>query len=176
MNGNKNDVYIAVGSNIEPEKNIISALIKLKSYVEIINISTFYKTKPIKRPEQPYFLNGIFHISTNIPPRKLKFEILRKIESELGRIRTDDKYAPRTIDLDIIIYDDKLIRQPDIRIPDPEIRKRSFIAIPLLELAPNIILPDTNEPLAELDIVKCNLDIKPDFSFSEKLKSIGGVQ
>lgn len=172
MSENKTDVYISVGSNIEPESNIINAMIKLSYYTEVVEISTFYRTEPIERPEQPHFLNGIFHVRTDIPARKLKFDILRKIESELGRIRTDDKYAPRTIDLDIVIYGNQVISEPDIQIPDPEIRRRLFIRLPLLELEPILILPEIRSLLVNIDSPLSEKSMEPDLDFTEKLKSV----
>lgn len=164
------DVFISVGSNIEPEKNIVGALEQLKQYVDVIAVSTFYQTKAIDRPTQADFANGVFHIQTDISPRKLKFDILRKIESDLGRIRSEDKYADRAIDLDIAIYGDMVINEPDLMIPDRDIRKRPFIAIPLLELSPSLILPDTREMLSSLDIIKTESGMKPNNELTKILK------
>lgn len=162
--------YISVGSNIEPKKNIPKALDKLKEYVRVEATSTFYRTVPIGRPEQPFFLNGVWLIETDKAPKELKFGVLKSIEEKLGRIRTQDKYAARTIDLDIAVYGDEVINEPELVIPDPDIRKRSFIAIPLLELNPSLVLPDTGEPISSLDIVKSNKDLKGLYVFTEILK------
>ncbi|MGB9596592.1 MAG: 2-amino-4-hydroxy-6-hydroxymethyldihydropteridine diphosphokinase [Candidatus Poribacteria bacterium] len=164
------DVFISVGSNINPYENIVKALEQLKRYVDVIAVSTFYQTKAINRSNQPDFINGIFHIQTNIEPRKLKFNILRKIEYDLGRIRSKDKYSDRTIDLDIAIYGDMVINEPDLVIPDKDIRERPFIAIPLLELSPTLILPDTKEKLSSLEAVKTGKDIKPVKELTKILK------
>jgi 2-amino-4-hydroxy-6-hydroxymethyldihydropteridine diphosphokinase len=164
------DVFVSVGSNIKPNKNIIMALDKLKQYVNVVAVSTFYQTKAIDKPNQADFVNGVFHIQTDIHPRKLKFDILRKIESDLGRIRSDDKYADRTIDLDITIYGDMVIDERDLVIPDKDIKKRPFIAIPLLELSPSLILPDTKEMLSSLDIIRIESNMKPVFELTEILK------
>ncbi|UCD29308.1 MAG: 2-amino-4-hydroxy-6-hydroxymethyldihydropteridine diphosphokinase, partial [Planctomycetota bacterium] len=119
-------VFIAVGSNIDPEINILQALKRIKEPVKITGISTFYQTPPIERPVQQPFLNGVWRIETLMSARTLKFNCLRTIENELGRVRTEDKYAARTIDLDIIIYGDMVIDEPDLQIPDPDIYTRSF--------------------------------------------------
>ena len=76
--------------------------------------------------------------------------MLRRIESELGRVRSADRYAPRTIDLDLLLYGDLVIDEPGLRIPDPDIRIRPFIAVPLLELEPGLVMPDTGEAIAGL--------------------------
>jgi 7,8-dihydro-6-hydroxymethylpterin-pyrophosphokinase len=85
-------------------------------------------------------------------------------------VRKADKYAARTIDLDIAVYDDAVIDEPDLRIPDPDIRSRPFIAIPLLELAPKLILPDTGERLSSLAIVKGREGLDPVYDFTEELR------
>ena len=164
------EAYISVGSNIEPEKNIPEALEKLKKYVRVKAVSTFYRTMPIGRPEQSVFLNGVWQIDAEQTARELKFDVLRQIEAELGRVRTEDKYAARTIDLDIALYDDMVIDEPDLRIPDPDIRQRPFIAVPLLELAPLLVLSDTGELLSSLDIVKAIQDLEPVYDFTEILR------
>jgi len=164
------DAYIAVGSNIEPERHITQALDRLQEYAHIKGVSTFYRNAPIGRPEQSEFLNGIWQIETDIAPRRLKFGVLRRIEAELGRTRTEDKYAARTIDLDIALYGSEVIEEDDLHIPDPDIRRRPFIAVPLLELAPSLILPNTGEPLSSLDIVKVHEDLEPVYSFAENLR------
>ncbi|MHC4441568.1 MAG: 2-amino-4-hydroxy-6-hydroxymethyldihydropteridine diphosphokinase [Planctomycetota bacterium] len=150
MANNQFKVFLAVGSNIEPEKNILQALQHVKSFARITGISTFYRTPALGRPEQEPFLNGVWRLETFIPAAVLKFDYLRRIENELGRVRSQDKYAARTIDIDIILYGSSVIDQPGLRVPDPDIRTRSFIAIPLLELEPEIILPDTKERLSSL--------------------------
>ncbi len=141
------DAYIGVGSNIDAEINIPKALEHLQHYVNVIAVSTVYRTAPIGRSNQPDYLNAVWYIGTSIPPRDLKFQVLRNIESFLGRIRTQDRYSSRTIDLDILIYGDLVIRETDLVIPDPDIRERPFLAIPLIELNPVLILPDTQETL-----------------------------
>ncbi|MBM3240842.1 2-amino-4-hydroxy-6-hydroxymethyldihydropteridine diphosphokinase [Candidatus Poribacteria bacterium] len=164
------EAYIAVGSNIEPEKNILNALGILKRYVRVKASSTFYRTMPLGRPEQAVFLNGVWHIETVKTARALKFDLLRRIEAELGRVRTDDKYAARTIDLDIAVYGDEVINEPDIHLPDPDIRHRPFIAIPLLELAPALALPDTGEQLSSLPVTQDRTGLEPLDVFTASLR------
>ncbi len=164
------DVFISVGSNVNPSENIVKSLELLKRYVDLVAVSTFYQTKAINRPDQPDFINGIFHIRTDISPRKLKFDILRKIEHDLGRTRSEDRYSNRTIDLDIVIYGDMVINESDLVIPDKDIRDRPFIAIPLLELSPSLILPDTKEKLSSLEIISAGKDMKPAKEITKILK------
>lgn len=144
------EVYIGVGSNIDPEKNIPAALKLLNERVDIKAVSTFYSSPPLGSPDSPIFYNGVVRVDTNIEPLDLKCEVLRKIEEALGRIRTADKCAPRTSDLDIILYEDQVIDRPSLKLPDPDITSRAFIAIPLLELDPNLILPGSGIRLSEI--------------------------
>ncbi len=106
--------------------------------VRVTKVSTVYCTEPEGRPGQPRFLNCVLELETDLTPRELKYGVLRRVERDLGRVRTDDKYAPRTIDLDLIVYHDFSFRDDELRIPDPEILARAFLAVPLAELAPDL--------------------------------------
>jgi 2-amino-4-hydroxy-6-hydroxymethyldihydropteridine diphosphokinase len=166
------DIYIAVGSNIKPKDNIINALVALKTYVTITVISNFYKTSPVGGLNQPDFLNGVVKIRAQRSPRELKFDILRKIEEKLGRVRSEDKNAARTIDLDLILYGKKVIDEPGLCLPDPAIRLYPFIAIPLLEIARELILPDTRMPLADEPVTKLKNDLYLEPVFTERLRRL----
>jgi len=164
------EAYLAVGSNIEPERNILEALERLRQQVSVTGISTFYRTEPLGRPQQPDFLNGVWRIRTSVEPRELKFEVLRPIERALGRVRTADKYAARTIDLDILLYGRAVIDEPGLVIPDPGLRGRPFLALALLELAPRLVLPDTGEALRESQCVQTATGLRPEVEFTEILR------
>ena len=146
------NTFIGVGSNIDSKKNITEAINLLKKIVSVTAISTFYETSPVgnsKTSSSPNFYNGVFKISTNLRPEDLKVK-LRVIEGELGRVRVSDKFAPRTIDLDIVLFEGLFIQSIDLTIPDPDILRREFLTIPLLELNPEITIPPTGELLREL--------------------------
>jgi 2-amino-4-hydroxy-6-hydroxymethyldihydropteridine diphosphokinase len=142
------NVFIAIGSNIEPERNIARGLELLNRRVRLQKLSTIYRTMPQGRPGQAPYLNGVCAVKTSILPRLLKFAVLREIEHAVGRTRSRDKYASRELDLDILIYDTLISEQDGLRLPDPDIRTRLFVAAPLLELSPDLVLPDTGEGLA----------------------------
>jgi len=89
-------------------------------------------------------------VSTRLEPRSLKQSVLRDIEDRLGRVRGSDKYAPRPIDLDLLLYRDCVNDEADLKIPDPEILLRPFLYEGLLELNPDIVLPSTGRPLREM--------------------------
>ena len=139
--------YVAVGSNVRPERNVPAALRLLARKVEVLAVSTFYRTAPLSRPDQPYFLNGVLAVRTAGGSRMLKFDVLRPIEAELGRRRAADRDAARTIDLDVVLYGDRVVDEPDLKIPAPDI-DRPFVAVPLLELAPDLVLPHTCQALS----------------------------
>jgi 2-amino-4-hydroxy-6-hydroxymethyldihydropteridine diphosphokinase len=143
-------VFVAIGSNIDPMKNMRRALHFLRREFPVVAISTFYRTEPVELPGAPPFFNGVVEFRTEIPPRELKYELLREIEEKLGRQRGPDKNAPRTIDLDLLVYGDESIHSKELTVPDPEIAERSFLALPLCELAPDLILPGFDKPMREI--------------------------
>ncbi len=142
--------FIGVGSNIEPADNVRKAVRLLAAHVRVAGVSAVYLTRPEGRPGQPPYYNCVAEIETNLPPAELKRAVLRRIEDDLGRVRTADKFAPRTIDLDLIVYDDLAVDTGDLVLPDPLIRRRPFLAIPLAELAPEMVLPGGGMTVGEI--------------------------
>jgi 2-amino-4-hydroxy-6-hydroxymethyldihydropteridine diphosphokinase len=143
-------VFLSLGSNIDPAENIRKAIEFLCRHVRVTRISTVYLTPAEGRPEQPRYYNCVAEVETEIPPGELKYVILRRIEESLGRKRTADKFAARTIDLDIILYDDLIIKTDEITLPDPDIELRAFVALPLQELSPKLQLPGTGKSIADV--------------------------
>ncbi|MHC4519808.1 MAG: 2-amino-4-hydroxy-6-hydroxymethyldihydropteridine diphosphokinase [Planctomycetota bacterium] len=125
--------FIAVGSNIDPQKNIAAALIALASRVRVVSSSTFYQTEPVGREDQAPFVNGVWRIDTTLEPLQIKNDLLQPVERKLGRRRTADKFTPRTIDLDLVLYDDLVLDNADLRLPHPDI-VRPFVYAPVREL------------------------------------------
>jgi len=127
--------YIGIGSNLgDREKYIESAIEKLKSIkgIEVKRASSIYETDPVGGPRQGKYLNGALELETELEPRELLAK-LQAIENELGRKRLV-KNAPRTIDLDILLYGDKKIDEPGLKIPHPRMREREFVMKPLKEI------------------------------------------
>jgi 2-amino-4-hydroxy-6-hydroxymethyldihydropteridine diphosphokinase len=142
--------FISVGSNINPAENVREAVRQLALQAHVVGISTVYLTEPVGRPAQPPYYNCVLEIETETPPLELKTQMLRTIEERLGRERTEDKYAPRTIDLDLILYDGLEMETEDLTLPDPNIVRRPFLAIPLGELSPELTLPGLNRRVHEV--------------------------
>ena len=137
----KYPVYLLLGSNIQPEANLEAAIRLLRGQVELHSLSPVWET-PAVGSNGPNFLNLVAEIQTPMEIEALKLQVLRPIETRLGRVRTPDKNAPRTIDLDIIIYD-KIIM-------DPNIWRQAHIACPLASLLPDLVEPQTGIPLSRI--------------------------
>lgn len=127
--------YIAVGSNLgNRNKNITDAIQALKKTpgINVKKVSTMYETGPVGGPPQGMYLNGVIEIETDLTPRQLLYNI-HDIEDKLGRSRTV-RNGPRTIDLDILLYGDKKMDEPDLKIPHPRMNSREFVIRPLKEI------------------------------------------
>jgi 2-amino-4-hydroxy-6-hydroxymethyldihydropteridine diphosphokinase len=162
--------FIAVGSNINPAENVRKALGLLARQAKLAGISTVYRTAPLGRPEQPHYYNCVVEIETGIASADLKQKLLRPIEEALGRIRTADKCASRTIDLDLIVYGDLTIDTDSIKLPDPQILERPFLALPLSELAPDLVLAGFNLPLREVTATIPRHGMEPLLDYTELLR------
>jgi len=139
-------VFVSVGSNIDSEENVARALRLLDAQLGIHEVSTFYRTPALNRPGDPPFVNGVVEVDDRLRPTEVK-KLLRNIERTLGRERTDDRYAPRPMDLDLLLYGDQVSSSDAVTLPHPDIRERPFVAIPLLELAPDLVLPGSGMAL-----------------------------
>jgi 2-amino-4-hydroxy-6-hydroxymethyldihydropteridine diphosphokinase len=162
-------VFVGVGSNIDPEANVRRALGLLAREVRVRAVSTFYRTPAIGDPGGPPFLDGVIEVSTTLPPRALKMDVLRRIEADLGRRRGPDRNAPRPIDLDLLLYGDR-VEKDGLVLPDPDITERPFLALALFELAPCLVLPDSRRAL--IDVIAGLIDSRmtPLGPFSESLR------
>jgi len=162
--------YIAIGSNVKPEENIPAALRRLRDEVRLEAVSTFYRTRPIASLLAPDFYNGAARIEADADARELKFRVLRGIEKELGRVRAHDRNAPRTIDLDLVLFGDLVVNEDGLMVPDPDIMMRAFIAVPLLELAPDLMLPGAGMKLRDAAAALSAEDLEPLDEFTRRIK------
>ncbi len=144
-------IYIGVGSNIHADSNIIKALPLMGKYFEIVAASTFYETVPEMALRQTNYINGVLAAETRFKPPKLR-RILRKIERKVGRRRSSsaDKYRSRQLDLDLILYGERVIKSRKLDIPDRQILSRPYLSRPLQELDPNLMLPDDGTAIGEI--------------------------
>jgi len=152
-------ILITLGSNMEPEANLPRAVELLAARVQVTAVSQVYETAAVNAagradPDQPAFLNAAVAIETDLEPVPLKYEVLRAIEAEMGRVRGEDKFAPRVIDLDIALYGDLLLQldtdDTHLILPDPDILERAHVALPLADLAPDLIHPTAGQTLAQI--------------------------
>jgi 2-amino-4-hydroxy-6-hydroxymethyldihydropteridine diphosphokinase len=120
--------YIGLGSNIEPEKNLPEAVRRLSELTEVAAVSSAWRAPAIGQAA-PEFLNAAAKVLTDLPASKLKENILRMIEAQLGRVRGPDKFAPRPIDLDILVFNDELL--------DQDLWRYAHLAVPLAEIYPS---------------------------------------
>lgn len=162
--------FISIGSNIDPEINVRDALLRIGASARITAISSVYRTEPVGPPGQPPFYNCVAELETELTPRDLKFRLLRRIESELGRVRGADKFAPRTIDLDLILYDELVMTDGDLTLPDPDILARPFLAVPLHELAPGLVLPGSGARISEKVPAMPRTGMKPLVNYTERIR------
>ena len=162
--------FISIGSNIDPETNVRNAILRLTETARVKAISTVYRTVPIGRPGQPPFYNCVIEIETDLPPRDLKFLLLRRLESEMGRTRGTDKFAARTIDLDLILYDELVTTAEDITLPDPDILRRPFLAVALHGLAPGLVLPGSGMRISEAAPAQPRKDMTPLENYTQRIR------
>lgn len=137
------EAYIGLGSNLGgPARQLRLALERLADLdaVAINGVSGLYRSEPLGGIEQPAFLNGVVGVRTTLDPAAL-LAALKSIEAALGREKTAVRWGPRTIDLDLLLFDDVRLNSPDLVIPHPGIGGRNFVLLPLLELAPDLAVP-----------------------------------
>lgn len=139
------DVFIGVGANVEPEKNIEKALLLLMEKEKVVASSRFYRTAALGEDGlpsgQPAYLNGVIKIQTERSIEQLIENVLRPVEAMLGRVRGVDKFAARPVDLDVLLFGQWVGNVNGKQIPDEDIFTRPFVAIPLMELTGKATIP-----------------------------------
>lgn len=134
-------VAIGMGSNLgEPLANLRFGLRALWRVLGDVDASSVYETVPVHITDQPTFLNACCVGSTFLSPRELLTE-LQQIEELGGRVRRGGRYGPRILDLDLLLYGSRVIREPGIVVPHPRLRERGFVLVPLREIAPDLRVP-----------------------------------
>ena len=137
------NIFIGLGSNLDNPKQKIKGAIDLIAEINDINIiatSSLYETPPVGFLDQPNFINAVIQISSSINYNDLLIKLL-DIELKFGRIRKE-KNGPRTLDLDILLFDDLILKSESLIIPHPRMHERLFVLIPILEISPTIKIPE----------------------------------
>jgi 2-amino-4-hydroxy-6-hydroxymethyldihydropteridine diphosphokinase len=164
--GHMQRVFIALGSNINSEYNLREAVRYLSTRCCLLAVSQVYETPPVGKTDQPSFLNAAVLVETDLTAAELKTKVLQDIEHELGRVRTADKNAARTIDLDITLFDNMVLDLGHRHIPDPDLLKYAHIALPLADIAPQQRHPETGQTLLEIaqQLTASGMIFRPDIN------------
>jgi 2-amino-4-hydroxy-6-hydroxymethyldihydropteridine diphosphokinase len=142
-------VYLSLGSNIgDREEHLREAIARLQKEGRMVAVSSFYETEPVEFTDQAWFLNCAVALETSSTPEQLMANIL-KIEREMGRRRMQEK-GPRIIDIDILLFSNKIIDSPALTVPHPAMLERRFVLQPLAEIAPEQQHPVLMKTIREL--------------------------
>jgi 2-amino-4-hydroxy-6-hydroxymethyldihydropteridine diphosphokinase len=144
-------VYIGLGSNLDnPEAQLLKAIKSLKIIPDTAYLcnSSFYRSKPVGSQDQPDYINAVVMLNTNLPALSL-LERLQAIEIQQGRTRGSERWGPRTIDLDLLLYGDEQINHENLIVPHREMHKRNFVLYPLHEIDSELVIPGKG-PVAQL--------------------------
>ena len=143
-------IYIALGTNLgDKEKNLKEALQHLSHKgITVSKVSDFIVTKPYGVTDQPDFLNAVAEIKTDNSPTEL-LRVLLQVEQEMGRKRIRH-WGERNIDLDLLLYDERIIDLPDLQVPHPDMQNRDFVLRPLVQIAPNVVHPVLRKTVGQL--------------------------
>lgn len=148
MDSEKVSAYLSLGSNMGDRQGNLKRAIDLLSHrLKVTRVSSIYDTEPVGDINQPRFLNLVCQVTTRLAPEAL-LALAKGIESKLGR--TGKSGAPRPIDIDILFYDDQIVKTPELTIPHPRLARRAFVLIPLAEIAPGFCHPVSGKTVSEL--------------------------
>lgn len=149
----KHEAFLSLGTNLGDRQGYLKAAIESlkKNAINLLALSPIYETEPIGVLDQPNFLNMVIKIETDLTPEEL-LKVTMEIEQEQHRVRVK-RWGPRTLDIDILFYDDLVIdNPPTLLVPHPRASERAFILLPLNDIAPNFIHPILKVPIKELAI------------------------
>ncbi|MFQ5495767.1 MAG: 2-amino-4-hydroxy-6-hydroxymethyldihydropteridine diphosphokinase [Phycisphaerae bacterium] len=170
LNTHAERVFVSIGSNVRPEIHLPEAVRRLASIGRLRGVSRVYRSTavgPVGPVAQPDYLNAAGCLDTALSPQTVRRR-LRDLEHDLGRHRGLDKFAPRTVDLDLCLYGDLVLCSGELTLPHPDVILRPYVAVPIAELAPDLCHPLTGERLA--DIARrlggqASLTLRPDVDF-----------
>ncbi|WP_089138461.1 2-amino-4-hydroxy-6-hydroxymethyldihydropteridine diphosphokinase [Vibrio rumoiensis] len=150
--------YIAIGSNLaDPVAQANRAIEALRHHphIQLITCSSLYSSTPMGPQDQPDYINAVAEIQTELSPLEL-LDNTQAIEQQQGRVRKDERWGPRSLDLDILLYGDQVINNERLTVPHYGMKVREFVIYPLNEIAPNLSLPDGTELKSLLNSVNRN--------------------
>ena len=141
--------YLSLGSNLgDRAANLRAAVAQLDAAGRLLAVSALYETQPLDVPDQPWFLNCVAAIETDLTPREL-LQLALRVEAMMGRLRLRDKSA-RNIDIDVLLFGDRVVDEPGLKIPHPSMHQRRFVLEPLVEIAPEARHPGLGKTAREL--------------------------
>ena len=146
------EAYIALGSNLgDRELNLLRAVAEVGRLPgsRVTALSSFYETSPVGDVKQDAFYNAVLRLSTGLEPRTLLTHLLRIEDESFKRVRTVHQ-GPRRMDLDLLLYGDRIINEEDLVVPHPRLTERRFVLQPLCEMAPDLLHPLTGKSIREL--------------------------
>jgi 2-amino-4-hydroxy-6-hydroxymethyldihydropteridine diphosphokinase len=136
--------YVGLGSNMGDRERMLWSALHMLTFspeVDVVAVSSIRETDPVGFEDQPRFLNAVAALDTELEPRAL-LDLLLSIEQELGRTREGPRFGPRTIDLDLLLYGDEVVDEPELAVPHPRLHERRFVLEPLAELDPGLTVPE----------------------------------
>jgi 2-amino-4-hydroxy-6-hydroxymethyldihydropteridine diphosphokinase len=135
--------YVGLGANLGDRERTLQAAVDAlaaEDGVEVVSVSVLRETEPVGVGQQPLYLNGAAEVETTLTARELLDRLLA-VEQRFGRIRVPGEHGPRTLDLDLLLYGDEVIDEPELHVPHPRLHERRFVLEPLAELAPGLVVP-----------------------------------
>jgi 2-amino-4-hydroxy-6-hydroxymethyldihydropteridine diphosphokinase len=148
--------FLALGSNLGDRERLLRDAVA--SIPDLVAVSSVYETAPVgdDRGDHGAYLNAVVELDTERTPREL-LELCRRLEADAGRVRDPDRrYSPRTLDVDVLLVGELTVDDPDLQVPHPRMWERSFVLIPLADLAPDLV----PEPPADPDVVRASVSLR----------------
>ncbi|MDG7046268.1 MAG: 2-amino-4-hydroxy-6-hydroxymethyldihydropteridine diphosphokinase [Nitrososphaerota archaeon] len=165
--------FLSLGSNVSPRENLLKAVRALGSRLKVTAISTVYLTEPVGMKNSTAFYNCVVKAESDHDPYFLKTSILRDLEGSLGRVRSTDRYSDRVIDIDLLLYGQMVI--DELKVPDPDIFVRPYLASCICELDGNLVIPGSGVRICSIAKELGSAGMKPLLLFTKDMKREAGL-